>query len=144
MSIRESVASDIVITLQAATTPVTPAYVTREPFNFTELSNAQFPAILVQTSSESRADVTIGDDAIRREGNITYELIGYVKSTTIDAARNNLIETIEEALDADRTRGGVALDTQVVSIETDEGAIAPIGGIIVTVEVMYNFVRGNT
>ena len=144
MSVRESVASDIVSTLQAATTPVTPKYVTREPFDFNELSNAQFPAILIQTASESREDVTIGDDAIRREGVITYELVGYVKSTTIDTARNNLVETIEEALDVDRTRGGDALDTQIVSIETDEGAIAPVGGVIVTVNVMYNFIRGNT
>lgn len=144
MSVRESVASDIVTTLQAATTPVTPKYVTREPFEFNELSNAQFPAILVQTASETREDVTIGDDAIRREGVITYDLVGYVKSTTIDTARNQLVETIEEALDVDRTRGGSALDTQIVSIETDEGAIAPVGGVIVTVNVMYNFVRGNT
>ena len=144
MSVRESVASDIVTTLQAATTPVTPKYVTREPFEFNELSNAQFPAILVQTASETREDVTIGDDAIRREGVITYDLVGYVKSTTIDTARNQLVETIEEALDVDRTRGGNALDTQIVSIETDEGAIAPVGGVIVTVNVMYNFVRGNT
>jgi hypothetical protein len=144
MSVRESVASDIVTTLQAATTPVTPKYVTREPFEFNELSNAQFPAILVQTASETREDVTIGDNAIRREGVITYDLVGYVKSTTIDTARNQLVETIEEALDVDRTRNGNALDTQIVSIETDEGAIAPVGGVIVTVNVMYNFVRGNT
>ena len=144
MSVRESVASDIVTTLQAATTPVTPKYVTREPFEFNELSNAQFPAILVQTANETREDVTIGDDQIRREAIVTYQLIGYVKSTAIDTARNQLIETIEEALDVDRTRGDVALDTQIVSIETDEGAITPIGGIIVTVNVMYNFIRGNT
>ena len=144
MSVRESVASNIVTTLQAATTPVTPKYVTREPFEFNELSNAQFPAILVQTATELRRDVTIGDDGITREGVITYDLVGYVKSTTIDAARNQLVETIEEALDADRTRGGNVLDTQIVSVETDQGAIAPIGGIIVTVEVMYNFARGNT
>lgn len=144
MSVRESVASNIVTTLQAATTPVTPSFVTREPFEFNELSNAQFPAILVQSTSETRGDVTIGDDAIRRESTITYEIIGYVKSTTIDTARNNLIETIEEALDADRTRGGNALDTQITLVQTDEGALAPVGGVIVTVEVMYNFVRGNT
>lgn len=144
MSVRESVATDIVTTLQATTTPVTPKYVTREPFEFSELSNAQFPAILVQTASETREDVTIGDDAIRREGIITYDLVGYVKSNAVDTARNQLIEAIEEALDTDRTRGGNALDTQIISIETDQGAIAPIGGIIVTVNVMYNFVRGNT
>lgn len=144
MSVRESVATNIVTTLQATTTPITPKYVTREPFEFSELSNAQFPAILVQTATETREDVTIGDDAIRREGIITYDLVGYVKSNTIDTARNQLIETIEEALDADRTRDGNALDTQIVSIETDQGAITPVGGVIVTVNVMYNFVRGNT
>lgn len=144
MSVREDTASNLVTTLQAATSPVAPVLVTREPFDFTELSNAQFPALLVQTSNEDRRDVTVGDSSITREGVITYQIFGYVKSTTIDTARNNLIETIEEALDADRTRGGNVLDTQIISIETDEGTIAPIGGIIVTVEVMYNFVRGNT
>jgi hypothetical protein len=144
MSKRETIAGNIVSTLQAATTPLTPKLVTREPFEADELSNAQYPAILVQTASEERADATIGDSQITREATITYQLVGYVKSTTIDTARNNLIETIEEALDTDRTRNGNALDTQVVSIETDEGAIAPIGGIIVTVEVMYNFTRGAT
>ena len=144
MSVRESVASNIVTTLQAATTPVTPAYVTREPFEFNELSNAQFPAILVQTTSETRADATIGDSSILRESTITYELFGFVKSKTIDTARNELVETIEEALDADRTRGGYALDTQVISVDTDEGAIQPVGGVIVTIEVMYNFTRGAT
>ena len=144
MSKREDIATNIVTTLQAMTTPVSAAFVTREPFEVEELSNAQFPAILVQTTDETRQDVTIGDSQIRREGIISYDLIGYVKSTTIDTARNNLIESIEEALDADRTRNNNALDTQVVSIQTDEGSIAPIGGIIVSVEVMYNFVRGNT
>jgi len=144
MSIRESVASNIISVLQAARLPVKPKLVTREPFDFNELSNAQFPAILVQTTSESREDATIGNSQILREGLITYELIGYVKSKTIDTARNELIEAIEESLDLDRTRGSVALDTQIVSIETDEGTIVPIGGVIVTVNVMYNYTRGTT
>ena len=144
MSNRESIAQNIVTTLKAAKTPVDINYVTREPFEFNELSNAQFPAILVQTTSETRADATIGDSSILRESTITYELIGYTKSKNIDTARNELIETIEEALDADRTRGGYALDTQVVAVDTDEGAIQPVGGVIVTIEVMYNFTRGAT
>jgi hypothetical protein len=144
MSIRESVAANIVTTLQAMTTPVQAKYVTREPFDFNKLSNAQFPAILVQTAREDRGDITIGGDGIRREGIIDYELVGFVKATAIDTARNNLIEAIEEALDTDRTRGGFVKDTQVITIQTDEGAIDPIGGIIVTVRVMYNFIRGNT
>lgn len=144
MSLREDIASDIVTTLRAVTTPVNIKYVTREPFDFQKLSNAQFPAILVQSASETREDSTIGSSSVTRRGQIDYELIGYVKSTAIDSARNNLIEAIEEALDDDRTRGGLALDTQVIGIETDQGSIDPIGGIIVTVRVMYNFTRGAT
>jgi len=144
MSLRESIAGNIVTTLQAMSSPVAASYVTREPFDFQKLSNAQFPAILVQTASESREDATIGGSGIKRFGNIDYQIVGYVKAATIDTARNNLIEAIEEALDSDRTRGGYAKDTQIVSIETDEGAIDPIGGIIVTARVMYDFTRGAT
>jgi hypothetical protein len=144
MSVRESVAANIVTTLQAMSSPVAASYVTREPFDFNKLSNAQFPAILVQSGIENREDITIGVGQIRREGVIEYTLLGFVKASAIDTARNNLIESIEEALDTDRTRGGYAKNTQVVTIETDEGAIDPIGGIIVTVRVMYNFTRGAT
>lgn len=144
MSLRESIAGNIVTTLQAMSSPVSASYVTREPFDFQKLSNAQFPAILVQTASESREDATIGGAGIKRFGTIDYSVIGYVKAATIDTARNNLIEAVEEALDADRTRGGYAKDTQVISVETDEGSIDPIGGIIVTVRVLYDFTRGTT
>ncbi len=144
MSLRESIAGNIVTTLQAMSSPVSASYVTREPFDFQKLSNAQFPAILVQTASESREDATIGGAGIKRFGTIDYSVIGYVKAATIDTARNNLIEAVEEALDTDRTRGGYAKDTQVISVETDEGSIDPIGVIIVTVRVLYDFTRGTT
>lgn len=140
MSKRESIAANIVTTLDAVSQI---KYVTREPFDFQKLSNAQFPAILVQTATETRDDITIGGSDITREGTIDYLLVGYTKGVTIDAARNQLIEYIEEALDADRTRGGYALDTQVVSVETDEGSIDPIGGVLVTLRVLYNFTRGS-
>lgn len=143
MSIRESICSNIVSTLQSVTSPVTPAFVTREPFKFEELSSAQFPALLVQTAGETRADSTIGNDQIQRQANLTIRVFGFVKNSSIDSARNNLVEAIEEGLDADRTRGGYALDTQVIEVETDEGSLEPIGGVVVTVSVLYTFTRGN-
>lgn len=139
MSKRESIAANLVTTIDGISSI---ALVTREPFDFTKLSNAQFPAVIVQTSEENREDVTIGGSTIKRIGTIDYKLIGYVKGVTIDTDRNALIESLEEALDADRTRGGYALDTQVITVETDEGAIAPIGGVLLTVRVSYNFTRG--
>lgn len=142
MSVRESIAENIVTTLKGMREPVSASYVTREPFDFEKLSNAQYPAVLVQTTGETRSDSTIGDTSIQRQGTITYQVVAYVKSATIDTARNEIIEAIEEALDADRTRGGYAKDTQVVNVDTDEGSIDPIGGVNLTVEVMYFYTRG--
>lgn len=142
MSKRESICNEIVSTLSALPSIT---YVTREPFQFEELSNAQFPAVLVQTGSESRSDITIGGSDITRQSTLSLELYGFVKGgNAIDTARNAIIEAIEEGLDVDRTRGGYALDTQVTAVDTDEGTIHPYGGVVLTVQVLYTFDRGNT
>lgn len=144
MSVRESIANNLVETLQATIAPVSIKYVTREPFDFDKLSSAQFPAILVRSAGEDREDSSIGGSITQRMATINYEFICYVKGSVIDSARNNLIEAIEEALDVDRLRGGYALDTQITNIEIDEGSIDPIGGIIITVRVLYQYTRGTT
>lgn len=142
MSIREDIAANITDTLSAITSPLDVKYVTREPFEFEKLSNAQFPAILVRSAGEDRGDDTLGGSMSSRTGTINYELVCFVKSKAIDTARNAIIEAVEESLDVDRTRGGKALDTQVVNIETDEGSIAPVGGVIITLRVLYRYQRG--
>jgi len=144
MSVRENIANNIVTTLRSATTPTRIKYVTREPFEFDKLSNAQFPAILVRTANEDREDSTIGGSLAKRMGTIDYQLVCFVKAKNIDTARNNIVETVEESLDTDRTRGGYAIDTQIVSLEADDGSIDPIGGVIITVRILYSFTRGTT
>jgi len=101
MSVRESIANNLVETLQATIAPVSIKYVTREPFDFDKLSSAQFPAILVRSAGEDREDSSIGGSITQRMATINYEFICYVKGSVIDSARNNLIEAIEEALDVD-------------------------------------------
>ena len=144
MSIRESIAENIITTLQDVVAPLRISYVTREPFQFDKLSNAQYPAVLVRTADENREDSTIGGSIGKRIATINYELVCFVKAGLIDQARNNIIETIEEGLDVDRTRGGFAKDTQITQVEIDEGSIDPIGGVILTVRVMYEYTRGTT
>ena len=144
MSIRESIVENIITTLQDVVAPVRISYVTREPFQFDKLSNAQYPAVLVRTADENREDSTIGGSIGKRIATINYELVCFVKAGLIDQARNNIIETIEEGLDVDRTRGGFAKDTQITQVEIDEGSIDPIGGVILTVRVMYEYTRGTT
>jgi hypothetical protein len=144
MSVRENIATNLVTALQAVTTPTTIKFVTREPFDFDKLSNAQYPAVLVRTTSEDRGDSTVGGSATQRLSTIDYELVCYVKGTGLDTARNNIIESIEEKLDEDRSRGGNAIDTQIISVDTDDGSIAPIGGVIITVRIEYQYTRGTT
>ena len=142
MIIREDIAVNLVQTLQNIDLPVKVKYVTRQSFDFEKLSNAQFPAILVQSADEDRNDDTVGGSLSNRMATINYQLVCYVKGSQLDSARNNIIEAVEESLDVDRTRGDVALDTQIISIETDEGSIAPIGGVILTLRVLYKYQRG--
>lgn len=140
MSVRENIASNIVTALTAISNV---KKVTREPFDFDKLSNAQFPAILVRTANETREDASMGGSATSRHGTIDYELVCFVKHKNIDTARNQLAEAIDEKLDEDRTRGGHAIDTQVISVEVDDGTIDPIGGVIVTVQILYQYTRGD-
>ena len=141
MSIRENIATHIVDTLESMISPVRLKKVTREPFDYERLSNAQFPAAWLQSAAESRSDVTL---AGIREATINYQVIGFVKAAVIDSARNELIESIEKALDVDSTRGGYAIDTQVTLVDTDQGTISPIGGITMTVQVRYQYMKGES
>jgi hypothetical protein len=142
MSVREKIADNIVDTLRDVVPKSDISYVTLEPFDFSKLSNAQYPAILVRSAGESREDSSIGGSITQRMGTINYDLICYVKGAVIDTARNKIIEVVEEALDVDRYRGNNALDTQVINVEVDEGSIDPIGGVIITVRVVYQYTRG--
>lgn len=145
MSIREDVAVNIVDTLKEIEAPK-PVIVTREPFAITELAITQFPALLVQQTVETRETVSMGlPGSGRRIGTMTFEVRGFVRGTQLDTQRNDLIEAVEDALDADRYRGlrasGV-LDTQIVNIEIIPRT-EPLAEFVMTVEVNYNYVRGS-
>ncbi len=147
MSEREDIAAHIVTTLTAVSSPITFGKVTREPFELDELSQQQFPAVFEQTADETREDITIKNSNITRTGTIDFRIFGFVTNASastvnIDTKRNELVTTVETALDSDRTRNGNALDTQLVAVETDEGSIFPYGGAIITIRCFYNFTQG--
>ena len=147
MSLREDIAANIITTLDAVTSPIELVKITREPFKPEELADPQFPALYITTGDELREDFALGDTAAgKRSGTIDYVLIGYVKGTdsNLDTKRNQLIEVIEETLDADRTRGGNALQCQIVEVSSDEGTLFPLGGIRIVVRVFYEFTRGTS
>jgi hypothetical protein len=147
MSLREDIASNIITTLDAVTSPIELKKITREPFKVEELADPQFPALYITTSDETREDFALGDySAGKRSGTIDFIIVGYVKGTeiNIDTKRNQLIEVIEETLDTDRTRGGYAKETKIIEVNSDEGTLYPLGAIRIVVRVFYEFVRGTS
>ena len=144
MSVRENIASNLLSTISGISSPITIKKATRQPFPIDELSEQQFPAVIVQTSEETRDDTELGSGARTRHGTIDFIISGFVKGaeSNIDTLRNQLITAIETAVESDITRNSNALDTMVVSCETDEGSLFPVGGIRMTIRCMYEYQSG--
>ena len=147
-NVREQIAEDIVTDLQGITTPGV-VLVSRNPINTTDLSIAQYPAIMVRTTTESREDATMQTDTLRF-GTIDYNIIGFVRAdssattvnNSIDTQRNDLIEAISETLEQDRTRNSKALNSFVTEVAVDDGTVYPLGRIDITFRVLYKYTRG--
>ena len=143
MSKRENIANNIITVLDAVTSPIELKKITREPFSVDELSEQQYPAIFVQSGNELRSDETMTSTTVTRQASADFVIVGFVKGgTNIDTKRNELISTIETALESDRSRGGYAKRTEIVEVSTDERTLFPIGGIRVVVRVMYQYTAG--
>ena len=144
MSVRENIASNLLSTISGISSPITIKKATRQPFPIDELSEQQYPAVIVQTSEETRDDSELGSGARTRHGTIDFIISGFVKGaeSNIDTLRNQLITSIETAVESDITRSSNALDTMVVSCETDEGSLFPVGGIRMTIRCMYEYQSG--
>ena len=143
MSVRENIASNLLSVISAISSPDI-IKATRQPFQLDELSDKQYPAVIVQTSEENRDDSELGSGAKTRHGTIDFIISGFVKGaeSNIDTLRNQLITAIETAVESDITRSSNALDTMVVSCETDEGSLFPVGGIRMTIRCMYEYQSG--
>ena len=143
MSVRENIASNLLSVISAISSPDI-IKATRQPFLLDELSDKQYPAVIVQTSEENRDDSELGSGAKTRHGTIDFVILGFVKGAeaNIDTKRNELITSIETALETDITRSGNALDTEVIQVETDEGSLFPVGGIRMTIRCMYEYQAG--
>ena len=140
MSTRETVIENIVSLLKDMDDPK-PILVSREPFDVEKLAITQFPAILVQSGDEIRFDSAMKS----REGQINYVIRSFVRGVELDKKKNEIVERIEETLDADRKRGttNFAMKTQVISVTPVDG-LAPLGEVLVTVQVQYKYPRGTT
>jgi hypothetical protein len=147
MSNREDIISNVVTVLEDMDNPK-PRLVTREPFDVDKLSLQQFPALLVTTGNETREENSMGGN---RRGVLEVSIRGFVRSDgrkgfvqSVDQKRNELIERIEETLNAQRDRelnATRAATTHVTSIEVIDRT-PPLGEFNLIAEVQYSFTKG--
>lgn len=147
LNLREKIAQNLFTTLKnyqaiGANYPI--KKVTRDPVIIEELSREAFPVVFLETSNETRVDATLGGANLSRDGQIEYLLNVWVQGADGDTKRNELIQTIENALEVDRTRGGNARDTYISEIEIlTPDDVKPYYGIRMIVVVDYSYRRGN-
>jgi hypothetical protein len=145
-SLREQVAQNVVVILQQLDNPRI-RLVTREPFEPDRIAITDFPAVLLQMDVEERETISMGMGASgRRMGTIIYNIRAYVRGTELDQKRNEIINGIELALDADRYLGlsssGV-IDSQVTKIEIVK-RLPPLAELSIEFQVKYNYLRGSS
>lgn len=141
---RELIAQNIVETLKNQTTYKF-GMITREPQQDIEgLARTAFPCAVIESASETRQDITQGASGILRESLADYSIMVYVMAgkRDLDTKRNEIIEVIEELLDEDRTRGGLALYTELISVEAQDIVDQPFATMRLVVRVTYHYTRG--
>jgi hypothetical protein len=110
--------------------------------NFRDLMPTAFPAVFVSSTQESRENINhVAFNAI-----LKVALVGYVKNTEatpnasgtgVQLDLDKLIEDLTKVLEADRLQGGRVYNTEIVSVDTDEGDMAPYAMCVVVVEFKY-------
>ena len=141
MSVRNDITNNIVDILTDANDPK-PIYVTRESIDLENLARQQFPAVVVRSGDETRTEFTMYGETGTRRSIFNVICLCYVTGNNIDLQRNDIAERVEEALEADRTRGGVAVDTRLTELAVDEAIDQRFGLITLNFEVEYIYTRG--
>lgn len=143
MSARENIAKNLIEQLTNMTDPA-PGLVSRKYFDVTKLAITQFPAILVNSTTEDREDISMD----LRQGTVTYELRCYLRGTELDTLRNELIERVEETLETQRGRDITVSATNIHNVTTRISQIQvierelPLAEVVITVEVRYTYKKG--
>lgn len=133
--VRKQIRDNVVTAVTGLTTTGANVYRTR----IYPLASGKLPGLAVYTSSETSVYETLTRPRTRSR---TLELMveGYASGTTnLDNTLDQIAVEVEEALETDPTRGGLAKDTQLTSTEVElVGEGESVAGVIkMTFEILY-------
>jgi len=134
---RKNILDNIVSTLESiqagSTYHITPARVTRESTDYTEVNI--FPVYVVVDGPES---FTYFGKRVVNSFTVFIRLFDRgEQGFAISDKMNKMITDVKTALVQDVERGGYASNTEIISIESDEGWIAPYIASQFTLRISY-------
>lgn len=140
---RKEILSDIVAKLKAIKSPRL-GKISTKPEDFNRLARTAFPFVGVEIVSEDKEDIAREWRLATMNVDLTIHLDGKNKTVKVQEQMADIIEAIEEKLEVDRTRGGYAQLTELISVGDIQETGYPTIRQTMTISVQYTYSRGNT
>jgi len=142
-SIRKDIINDVIAKLKTITSPRI-GKVSEKPSDFARLARTAYPFVQVNVDSETKEDIAMEWRLSTLELAITVHLEGKSKTEKAEEQLSEIIEAIEEKLEADRTRGSKAQITEVLEVGEIEVSSYPTVSQTIRVGIQYTYSRANT
>ncbi len=140
---RKLILEDIVAKLKTIKSPRL-GKVSTKPEDFQRLARTAYPFVGVEITDETKEDIAREWRLSTLTIDITVHIDGKKKTTDVQTQMSNIIEAIEEKLEADRTRDGNAQLTELVTVGDIQETAYPTIRQTMTVSVQYTYNKGNT
>jgi hypothetical protein len=140
---RKAILDDVVDKLKSITNPRL-GKVSTKPEDFARLARTAFPFVQVEITDESKEDIAREWRLATMTVDITVHLDGKSKTEKVQQQLSDIVEAIEEKLEADRTRGGKAQLTELLQVSDIQETGYPTVSQTMSVGIQYTYNKGNT
>ena len=142
MSKKNLALQNLISTIESVSSPRI-GKVSNQPVDFSKLAKTAYPFIQIEVQNEDREDITMSHRLCTMYVGVTAHIKAESKGIEANSTLNELHAAIERALEVDRTRGKVALLTELREVnDVVEGNFPLVSQTYVYV-IQYYHDRGN-
>ena len=142
-SVRKDIINDVITKLKTITSPRI-GKVSEKPGDFARLARTAYPFVQVNVENETKEDIAMEWRLATLQVAITVHIEGKSKTEKSEEQLADIIEAIEEKLEADRKRDSKAQTTEVLEVGEMEVSSYPTLAQTIRVGIQYTYSRGNT
>jgi hypothetical protein len=140
---RKDIMNDLITKLKTIKSPRI-GKVSEKPEDFARLARTAYPFLSVNVIEEAKEDIAMEWRLSTLTVGITVHIEGKSKTEKVEEQFADIVEAIEEKLEADRTRDGNAQTTEILEVEDMQVNAYPTVSQTIRVGIQYTYSRGNT